>query len=101
MQHDPIEMREGWSEKFFENLLIFIKGRYSPCIATVQALVIGQNHRASLDEKLASAWLLNSAVSCLPFLYVYLFINYYFFLKLKRQFEWYLSMRITIKRGEY
>ncbi|KAI7873465.1 fungal-specific transcription factor domain-containing protein [Mucor mucedo] len=61
MQHHHIKMKEGWSEGFFENLLTFIRGRYTPCIATVQALVIGQNHRASLDEKLASAWLLNSA----------------------------------------
>jgi hypothetical protein len=58
-----LEMKEGWSEQLFENLLIFVKGRYSPCISTVQALVIGQNHRASLDEKMASGWLLNSAVS--------------------------------------
>lgn len=63
VSHDHhIEMKEGWSEVFFENLLTFIKGRYTPCISTVQALVIGQNHRASLDEKLASGWLLNSAV---------------------------------------
>ncbi|KAI9340749.1 fungal-specific transcription factor domain-containing protein [Pilaira anomala] len=56
-----IEMKEGWSEKLFENLITFVKGRYWPCISTVQAIVIGQNHRASLDEKMASGWLLNSA----------------------------------------
>ncbi|KAI9262802.1 fungal-specific transcription factor domain-containing protein [Helicostylum pulchrum] len=56
-----IEMQEGWSERLFENLITFVKGKYSPCISTVQALVIGQNHRASLDEKMASGWLLNSA----------------------------------------
>lgn len=62
ISHD-IEMQEGWSERLFENLITFVKGKYSPCISTVQALVIGQNHRASLDEKMASGWLLNSAVS--------------------------------------
>ncbi|CAO3653841.1 unnamed protein product [Mucor hiemalis] len=56
-----LEMKEGWSEKLFDNLIVFVKGRYAPCITTVQALVIGQNHRASLDEKMASGWLLNSA----------------------------------------
>ncbi|GAN09678.1 transcription factor TamA [Mucor ambiguus] len=56
-----IETKEGWSERLFENLLIYLKGRYSPCISTVQAMVIAQNHRASLDEKMTSAWLLNSA----------------------------------------
>lgn len=64
ISHDHhIEMIEGWSEKLFENLITFVKGRYWPCISTVQAIVIGQNHRASLDEKMASGWLLNSAVS--------------------------------------
>ncbi|KAG2236790.1 hypothetical protein INT48_006974 [Thamnidium elegans] len=62
ISHD-IEMQEGWSERLFENLITFVKGKYTPCISTVQALVIGQNHRASLDEKMASGWLLNSAVS--------------------------------------
>lgn len=56
-----LEMKDGWSEKLFDNLIMFVKGRYAPCITTVQALVIGQNHRASLDEKMASGWLLNSA----------------------------------------
>ncbi|CAO0801276.1 unnamed protein product [Mucor circinelloides] len=56
-----IETKEGWSERLFENLLIYLKGRYSPCISTVQAMVIAQNHRASLDEKMTSGWLLNSA----------------------------------------
>ncbi|KAI8642223.1 fungal-specific transcription factor domain-containing protein [Parasitella parasitica] len=56
-----IETKEGWSEKLFENLLIYLKGRYSPCISTVQAMVIAQSHRASLDEKMTSGWLLNSA----------------------------------------
>ncbi|CEP09457.1 hypothetical protein [Parasitella parasitica] len=56
-----IETKDGWSEKLFENLLIYLKGRYSPCISTVQAMVIAQSHRASLDEKMTSGWLLNSA----------------------------------------
>ena len=57
-------MKEGWSESLFDNLLTYLKGRYTaPCIATIQALVISQYHRASLDEKVASGWLLNSAVS--------------------------------------
>jgi hypothetical protein len=58
-----LDLKEGWSETLFENLLVYVKGRYKPCISTVQALVIGQNHRASLDEKMTSGWLLNSAVS--------------------------------------
>jgi hypothetical protein len=58
-----IEIPEGWSEQLFEKLITFVKGRYTPCISTVQALVIAQNHRASLDEKIASSWLMNSAVS--------------------------------------
>jgi hypothetical protein len=60
---EKLDVPEGWSEKLFENLLVYVKGRYRPCISTVQALVIAQNHRASLDEKVTSAWLLNSAVS--------------------------------------
>ncbi|KAI8376287.1 fungal-specific transcription factor domain-containing protein [Radiomyces spectabilis] len=55
------DIPKGWSEQLFDNLLTYVKGRYSPCIATIQALVIGQNHRASLDEKLNSGWLLNAA----------------------------------------
>lgn len=65
-----IEKKENWSEQLFENLITFVKGRYSPCISTVQALVIAQNHRASLDEKIASGWLLNSAVSFFLFFHI-------------------------------
>lgn len=53
----------GWSEQLFENLLKYVKTRYSPCVSTIQALVIGQFHRASYDEKMASSWLLTSAVN--------------------------------------
>ncbi|KAI8980552.1 fungal-specific transcription factor domain-containing protein [Pilobolus umbonatus] len=59
--NDKIEMKKGWSEKFFDNLIVYVKGDYTPCINTVQAIVIGQSHRASLDEKMTSGWLLNSA----------------------------------------
>ncbi|KAI9313937.1 fungal-specific transcription factor domain-containing protein [Dichotomocladium elegans] len=55
--------KEGWSESLFDNLLAHVRGRYSPCVATIQALVLGQYHRASLDEKMASGWLLNSAAT--------------------------------------
>ena len=68
-----IETKEGWSEKLFENLLVYLRGRYSPCISTVQAMVIAQSHRASLDEKMTSTWLLNSAVS--PFCMLYRLLN--------------------------
>ncbi|KAI8142510.1 fungal-specific transcription factor domain-containing protein [Fennellomyces sp. T-0311] len=57
------DLREGWSESLFEHLLVYVKGRYAPCVATIQALVISQFHRASLDERMASGWLLNSAAT--------------------------------------
>ncbi|KAI9489239.1 fungal-specific transcription factor domain-containing protein [Zychaea mexicana] len=60
---DNWDLQEGWSENLFEHLLVYVKGRYAPCVATIQALVIGQFHRASLDEKVASGWLLNSAAT--------------------------------------
>ncbi|KAI7905436.1 fungal-specific transcription factor domain-containing protein [Cokeromyces recurvatus] len=56
-----VEIKEGWSEKLFENLIFYVRGRYNPCISTIQAIVISQNHRASFDEKITSSWLLNSA----------------------------------------
>ena len=80
-----IETKEGWSEKLFENLLVYLRGRYSPCISTVQAMVIAQNHRASLDEKMTSTWLLNSAVSL--FLYVIQINKLTDFVNI-RQFVW-------------
>ncbi|KAI9006292.1 fungal-specific transcription factor domain-containing protein [Phycomyces nitens] len=52
---------EGWSEKLFNNLIVYVKGRYNPCISTIQAIVIGHNHRASVDGRATSGWLLNSA----------------------------------------
>ncbi|KAI7850219.1 fungal-specific transcription factor domain-containing protein, partial [Circinella umbellata] len=60
---DNWDLQEGWSENLFDHLLVYVKGRYTPCVATIQALVIGQFHRASLDEKAASGWLLNSAAT--------------------------------------
>lgn len=54
---------DGYSENLFERLLCYIKGKYAPSVSTIQALVIAQSHRASLDAKLASSWLLSSAVS--------------------------------------
>ncbi|CAO3681246.1 unnamed protein product [Rhizopus stolonifer] len=56
-QHIKIE--EGWSEQLFENIIHYVKSQYNPSISTIQALVISNNHRASLDEKIASAWLLS------------------------------------------
>ncbi|KAI9483643.1 MAG: fungal-specific transcription factor domain-containing protein [Benjaminiella poitrasii] len=58
-----VEIKDGWSEKLFENIIHYVKDRYNPCISTVQAIVITQNHRASLDEKIASGWLLSSAAT--------------------------------------
>ncbi|KAF7727022.1 hypothetical protein EC973_008136 [Apophysomyces ossiformis] len=50
----------GWSESFFDNVMIFFQHQRSPSISSVQALVIFQNHRASIDEKVASGWLINA-----------------------------------------
>ncbi|CAO3641602.1 unnamed protein product [Cunninghamella blakesleeana] len=55
------QIPEGGSEKFFENLIAYCKGKYNPNIATIQALVITQNHRASMDTKVTGAWLINAA----------------------------------------
>ncbi|KAI9265939.1 fungal-specific transcription factor domain-containing protein [Sporodiniella umbellata] len=54
-----IEVENGRSEQLFENVVHFVKRQYNPSISTIQALAISNTHRASLDEKVASTWLLN------------------------------------------
>jgi hypothetical protein len=65
---DDLHIPEGGSEKLFDNLLKYVRGHYYPHIATIQALVIAQNHRASMESKMTGGWLINSAairmVSC-------------------------------------
>ncbi|KAI8098493.1 fungal-specific transcription factor domain-containing protein, partial [Halteromyces radiatus] len=55
------QIPEGGSERFFDNLITYVRGRYSPSIAVIQALIIAQNHRASLDAKMTGSWLINGA----------------------------------------
>ncbi|KAG1376233.1 hypothetical protein G6F61_007775 [Rhizopus arrhizus] len=56
---DHIEVKAGWSEKLFENIITYLKVQNTPRISTVQALAIANTHRASLDSKITSGWLLN------------------------------------------
>ncbi|KAG2234509.1 hypothetical protein INT48_007322 [Thamnidium elegans] len=49
---------EKLSEMLFQNLIIFIKGKYVPSLATIQAIVIAHNHSANV-ESWSSGWLLN------------------------------------------
>lgn len=58
-----VEMKDGQSEHFFECQIVYMKRRYSPCISAVQAILIGQNHKFGLDQKVGSKWLLSSIVS--------------------------------------
>lgn len=58
---DNLQIPEGGSEKLFDNLLKFVRGHYYPHIATIQALVIAQNHRASMEGKMTGGWLISSA----------------------------------------
>lgn len=60
---DHIEIKAGWSEKLFENIITYLKVQNTPRISTVQALAIANTHRASLDSKITSGWLLNCIVS--------------------------------------
>lgn len=46
----------------FQNLIIFIKGKYDPCLSTIQAIVIAHNHSANV-ENWTSGWLLNCIAS--------------------------------------
>lgn len=58
---DGWKMPEGGSERLFDNLIKYVRGRYNPNIATIQALVIAQNHRASMEGKMTGGWLINAA----------------------------------------
>ncbi|GAA5805450.1 hypothetical protein HPULCUR_010966 [Helicostylum pulchrum] len=52
------DFHEKLSEMLFQNLIIFIKGKYVPSLATIQAIVIAHNHSANV-ESWSSGWLLN------------------------------------------
>jgi hypothetical protein len=54
---------EDWSESLFDELRKFLVGHYSPSMSTVQALLIAQNHRASLDRRSTIVWLICGLVS--------------------------------------
>ncbi|ORZ13577.1 fungal-specific transcription factor domain-domain-containing protein, partial [Absidia repens] len=58
---DGWQIPDGGSERLFDNLIKYVRGRYNPNIATIQALVIAQNHRASMDGKMTGGWLINAA----------------------------------------
>lgn len=58
-----VEMKEGQSEYFFDCLIVYVQRKYSPCISTVQAVLIGQNHKFGLDQRVGSRWLLSSVVN--------------------------------------
>lgn len=55
---DDWQPPEGWSESFFDELRKFLVGHYTPSMSTVQALLIAQNHRASLDSRSTIVWLI-------------------------------------------
>lgn len=57
---NDVPMKDGHSEHFFGCLTIYIQRNYHPCISTVQAVLIGQNHKIGLDHKIGSRWLLIS-----------------------------------------
>jgi hypothetical protein len=60
---DDWQPPEGWSESFFDELRKFLVGHYTPSMSTVQALLIAQNHRASLDSRSTIVWLICGLVS--------------------------------------
>lgn len=43
--------------------MVYFQGKYNPCISLVQASLISQNHRASMDEKLTGNWALASVAA--------------------------------------
>ncbi|KAI8390152.1 fungal-specific transcription factor domain-containing protein [Blakeslea trispora] len=55
---EPWQFPYNFSHILFQNLIVFIKGRYSPCLSSIQAIVIAHNLSASL-ENWTSGWLLN------------------------------------------
>lgn len=58
----PWDLPENLSERLFATLIVFIQGRYVPCLSSIQAIVIGHNHSVGL-ESWTSGWLLNCIVS--------------------------------------
>ncbi|KAI8378245.1 fungal-specific transcription factor domain-containing protein [Choanephora cucurbitarum] len=58
-----ITTKENLSETLFQNVLVYFRGKYNPCISLVQASLISQNHRASMDEKMTSKWALVSVAA--------------------------------------
>lgn len=63
------EFPHNFSEKLFQNLIIFVKGRYIPRLSTIQAILIAHNHSANV-ESWTSGWLLNCIVSYLLFFFI-------------------------------
>lgn len=57
----PWDLPDNLAENLFQNLIIFIKGKYAPCLASIQAIVIAHNHSANV-ESWTSGWLLNCIV---------------------------------------
>ncbi|ORX54549.1 hypothetical protein DM01DRAFT_1362876 [Hesseltinella vesiculosa] len=55
------QLPPGGSERLFDNLLAYVRGHYHPGIDIIQALVIAQNHRATMEGKVTGGWLINSA----------------------------------------
>ncbi|CAO3577550.1 unnamed protein product [Absidia cylindrospora] len=52
------EMPEGGSESFYDRLRKYIQGVYAPSLATVQAILIGQNHHPNTESGLTCDWLI-------------------------------------------
>jgi hypothetical protein len=63
---EPWEFPDNLAPMLFQNLIIFVKGKYAPCLSTIQAIVIAHNHSANV-ESWTSGWLLN----CIVRLYQY------------------------------
>lgn len=59
----------NFSEKLFQNLIIFVKGRYNPRLSTIQAILIAHNHSANV-ESWTSGWLLNCIVGVTRYFHI-------------------------------
>jgi hypothetical protein len=62
LDNETLDIPKGWSEKLFDNVISYVKGKCNPNISTVQAIILCHFHSASLDGNIASGWLLNSVV---------------------------------------
>ncbi|KAG2200532.1 hypothetical protein INT47_012318 [Mucor saturninus] len=54
----PWDLPENLAQRLFSTLIVFIKGKYAPCLSSIQAIVIGHNHSVNF-ENWSSGWLLN------------------------------------------